>query len=101
MNRTVKRIRTSIVSLILAAVMALMSPMQIMASETKAAVYISEIRVGMGKKAAEAESALEGYTIVTDAAGKKARKYAISGLFLCPKLFELFSRILTKSDRKK
>ena len=32
---------------------------------------------------------------------EKARKYAISGLFLYPKLFDLFSRILTNSDRRK
>ncbi len=28
-------------------------------------------------------------------------KGKVSGLFLCPKLFDLFSQILTKSDRKK
>ena len=33
--------------------------------------YISDVRIGMGKKAADAEAALDGYTILTDEKGNK------------------------------
>ena len=60
---------TVIVSLLLSVVMALMNPLKTMASNTDSAVYISEFKVGMGKKADEAKNALEGYTIITDTNG--------------------------------
>lgn len=66
-----KRLMTTITALTLASVMALMNPVKILASNTTGAVYLSEIRVGMGKSSSEAANALEGYTIVTDDSGKK------------------------------
>ena len=62
---------TSFVSLTLAVIMALMNPVKALASNTAETVYLSEIRVGMGKSSSEAANALEGYTIVTDDKGNK------------------------------
>ena len=64
-----KKRLTAIIAIVLAFVMALVDPVRILADTTP--VYISEIKVGMGKKASEAEKALEGYTIVTDDKGNK------------------------------
>ena len=58
-----KRLMTTITALTLASVMALMNPVKILASNTTGAVYLSEIRVGMGKSSSEAANALEGYSI--------------------------------------
>ncbi|MGX8680434.1 MAG: hypothetical protein ACSW8B_03505, partial [bacterium] len=48
-----------------------MNPAKILAAGTTEPVYISEIRVGMGKSSSAAENALAGYTIVTDDKGNK------------------------------
>ena len=64
-----KRLMTVIVSLMLSVIMALMNPMQTLASNTGAEIYISEIRVGMGDSKSDASNALKGYTIVKDANG--------------------------------
>ena len=66
-----KRFMTAIIALTLAVVMAMINPVKILASNTTGAVYLSEIRVGMGKSSSEAANALEGYTIVTDDSGNK------------------------------
>ena len=62
-----KRI-TAMIALVLAFVMALVDPVRVLADTTP--VYISDVKVGMGKKASEAEAALKGYTIVTNNSGK-------------------------------
>ena len=69
--RTMKKAMMSFISLTLAVIMALMNPVQTLASNTGETVYLSEIRVGMGKSSSEAANALEGYTIITDDKGNK------------------------------
>ena len=66
-----KRLIPVIIAVTMAFVMALMNPMETLASNSNSAVYISEFKVGMGKNASTAEAALEGYTIITDSSGKK------------------------------
>ena len=46
-------------------------------------------------------SAVQQALIPSRKHSEKPGKYKVSGLFPCPKLFDLFSQILTKSDRKK
>ena len=70
-NGTKKKALTSFIAVLLAVIMAVMNPAKALASNTAETVYLSEIRVGMGKSSSEAENALEGYTIITDDKGNK------------------------------
>lgn len=51
-----------IISVFMAVLTAAVLPAQVLADS--ATEYISEVKIGMGKKASEAESALAGYTRV-------------------------------------
>ena len=64
-----KRLLTIIIALLLTVLTAATLPVQVFADSTSEK-YISEIRVGMGKKASEAESSLSGYEILRDDDGK-------------------------------
>ena len=64
-----KKRMVSIVAMILALVMVLADPLRVLADSQP--MYISDVKVGMAKKAADAEKALEGYTILTDDKGQK------------------------------
>ena len=66
-----KKLMTTIIALTLAVIMAVMSPVKILASNTNGPVYLKEIKVGMGKSGSDAAKALEGYTIITDDKGNK------------------------------
>ena len=63
-----KRNLTAVIAVILALVMAFADPVRVLAEDPQ--IYISDLKVGMGKKAADAENALKGYTIITGADGK-------------------------------
>ena len=45
-----KKLMTVIAALVLSVIMALTNPLRIMASNAEAEIYISEIKIGMGKK---------------------------------------------------
>ena len=67
-----KKTATVIIAALLALVMAVFDPARTMAvNAANTPVYFSEFKVGMGKKASEAEAALAGYTIITDSNGNK------------------------------
>ena len=65
-----KKVLTSIVAMAIALIMAVSSPARAMASGSGSKLYISEIKIGMGNNAKEAEKGLEGYTILKDGSGK-------------------------------
>ncbi len=96
-----KRLMTTITALTLASVMALMNPVKILASNTTGAVYLSEIRVGMGKSSSEAANALEGYTIVTDDSGKKVDFNSNAGGGAGLAVGALVSGLLVNASEKK
>ena len=62
---------TAMIAMILVFVMAFADPMRVLADSQP--VYLSDVKVGMGKSSGDAEKALtgEGYTIVTDDKGNK------------------------------
>ena len=65
-----KKLMTVIAALVLSVIMAVTNPLRIMASNAEAEIYISEIKIGMGKKySTDPIDALKGYTIVKDANG--------------------------------
>ncbi len=64
-----KRISLIIISVVMALLMAAIMPAQVFADATPE--YISEVKIGMGKKPADAEKALAGYKILTDEKGNK------------------------------
>ena len=66
-----RKLLTGMIALALAVIMGAFNPVRVLASDAGSQVYLSELKVGMGKKAADAEKALEGYTIITDASGQK------------------------------
>jgi len=62
-----KSIFATILSVVLALLIATIPSLQIAAAETQNNVeYLAEIKIGVGETAAEAEKALEGYTILKD-----------------------------------
>jgi len=62
-----KSIFATILSVVMALLMATIPSLQIAAAETQNNVeYLSEIKIGVGKTAKEAENALEGYIILKD-----------------------------------
>ena len=63
-----KRHLTAVIAVILAFVMAFADPVRVLAEDPQ--IYISDLKVGMGKKASDAENALKGYTIITGADGE-------------------------------
>ena len=63
-----KKLSTVIIALILAALIATLLPLQVFADSTDEK-YISEVKIGVGKTASEAEKALEGYEILKDDSG--------------------------------
>ena len=64
MKKTLK----SLISLLLAAVLAVSMPLQVFADTTDEK-YISEIKIGVGRNASQALSALDGYEILKDGNG--------------------------------
>ena len=62
---------TAMIAMVLVFVMAFADPMRVLADSQP--VYLSDVKVGMGKSSGDAEKALtsEGYTIVTDDKGNK------------------------------
>ncbi|MGX8715211.1 MAG: hypothetical protein ACSW8A_05610 [Lachnospiraceae bacterium] len=66
-----KKFITVMTAVLMAFIMAFITPVQTLASNADSAIYISEFKVGMGKNASAAAAALEGYTIITDANGNK------------------------------
>ena len=64
-----KKISIAFTAILLALLIAATLPLQVFADAQT--LYLSEVKIGMGKKAADAEAALAGYTILTDASGKK------------------------------
>ena len=67
-----KKLPIIITAIIMAVLMATLLPMQVFAAgEENSGKYISEVKIGVGKTAKEAEASLKGYTIV-----KNGDKYA-------------------------
>lgn len=69
-----KKLSITLTSVILSFIMALMIPVHAFASSVNgsSAEYISEVKVGYGKKSADAENGLKGYTILKDENGNYA-----------------------------
>ena len=62
-----KSLFTVVLSVLLAVIMASLPSLQVAAAEVQSKTeYISEIKIGVGKTAEEAEKALDGYTILKD-----------------------------------
>ena len=63
-----KNVFVTLLSVVLALLMATIPSLQIAAAENenRLVVYLSEVRIGVGKTSEEAEKALEGYTILKD-----------------------------------
>ena len=64
-----KKISSIFIAVILALLIAAVMPAQVFADSVPE--YISEVKIGMGKEAKDAEAALAGYTILTDENGNK------------------------------
>ena len=65
----IKRISMILTAFVLALLIAATLPVQVFADAQPE--YIDEVKIGMGKTTADAEAALAGYTILTDAKGNK------------------------------
>ena len=65
-----KHLSRTLIALILAILTAMTLPAQVFAAATDEK-YISEVQIGVGKSAAEAEKSLEGYEILKDDKGNK------------------------------
>ena len=63
-----KKYSITVIALFLALLIAAQLPMQVFAEEASAQ-YISDIKIGVGKKAEDAIAALEGYEILKDSSG--------------------------------
>ena len=64
-----KKFTTVIISVMLAAIMMILPSAQVSASAESGGQYISEMKIGVGKKAADAEKSLEGYEMLKDDSG--------------------------------
>ena len=64
-----KHLSKTLIAVLLAVLTAILLPAQVFADSTEEK-YVSEVEIGVGKSAAEAEKALEGYEILKDDKGK-------------------------------
>jgi len=67
-----KHLSTALIALFLAALIALTLPAHVFAATSRDGKYVSEVQIGVGKTAAEAEKALEDYEILKDDSGNYA-----------------------------
>ena len=67
-----KHLSTALIAMLLAALIAMTLPAQVFAATSRDGKYVSEVQIGVGKTAAEAEKALEDYEIIKDGNGNYA-----------------------------
>ena len=64
-----KKPMKNIIALLLAVVLVAMTPLQAFAKRGPTAKYVSEVKIGIGKKAEDALASLQGYEILKDGSG--------------------------------